>query len=315
MLARRLFVTTVLVFSAATAHALDITTCGQVVPAGETGVLVGDLTCPTSTLGCYECRPNGHCFPTGAACTTEADCGSGDVACSTLPAIAIDLKGTLDMNGHALVAPGQVAVVCRSKGPCTVTSTTGRGEISGSSLGILMVSGKLDVSNVDLHDNTGAGILTPLLAVRMRLTSVTANNNGGMGIRADTVKANGVTASGNGQFGIEARGKLQGSNVVTNDNGYTGCIAGRGAKLATFTATGNGTAGDNGGGGLIVGAGAAHVSGATITGNTFTDGNGSAPLDLITVRKPRFSGTCDHSASFDRKTGDLGPSWGVCSGD
>src|SRR4029078_9121511 len=122
------------------------------------------------------------------------------------------------------------------------------------------------------------------LAVRMRLTNVTANGNGGIGIRSSGFKANDVTANGNSNAGIEAGGKLQGSNIVTNDNGWAGCLAERGAKVATFTATGNGTVGE-GGGGLIVGAGAAQVSGATITGNTFDDGTGPVPLDLISVRK------------------------------
>jgi hypothetical protein len=316
MLARRLLVTAVFVLSAATAHAVDITTCGQIVPPGATGVLVADLTCPTPTLGCFECRPNGYgCFQTGVACTTDADCGSGDVKCATQAAIAIELKGTLDMNGHALVAPGQLAVVCRSKGPCTVTSTTGRGDISGSDGGIGMGTGKLDVSNVDIHDNLGSGIYTPLAAVRLRLSSVTANANGGIGIRSSGLKATDVTANGNGQAGIEANGKVQGSNVVTNDNAWAGLIAQRGAKLTAFTATGNGSVGPNGGAGLIVVRGAAHVSGATITGNTFDDGSGPVPLDLITVRKPKLAGTCEHSASVDAHTGDLGPTWGVCSGD
>ncbi len=317
MLARRLLATAVLVLSTATAHAVDVTTCGQIVPPGETGVLVADLICPTPTLGCFECRPNGSgCFPTGATCTTDADCGEGDVTCSRIAAVAIDLKGTLDMNGHAIVATGQFAVVCRSKGPCTVTSTTGRGDISGSDGGILMRAGKLDVSNVDVHDNVGPGIYTPILSVRMRLTNVTANANGAMGIRADSLKASDVTANGNGQAGIETAGKVLGSNVVTNDNVWAGLNAGGGAKLTTFTATGNGIAGvPNGGGGLIVGGGAVKVSGATVTGNMFDDGTGSVPLDLITVRKPKFSGTCDHSARVNRHTGDLGAPWGVCSGD
>ncbi len=56
------------------------------------------------------------------------------------------------------------------------------------------------------------------------------------------------------------------------------------------------------------------VSGATITGNVFNDhGGGSVPLDLLSIRKPKFVGTCDHSASVSRDTGDL-VAWG-CSGD
>jgi hypothetical protein len=221
------------------------------------------------------------------------------------------------MNGHAIVAPDQVAVVCRPKGPCTITSTTGRGDISGSNIGIVMREGKLAVSHVDLHDNTGGGIYTPLLAARMTLTDVTANDNGGIGIRAEDVRASGVTANGNGQSGVEALNKVRGTNVVTSDNGWAGCIAARGVKLAGFTATGNGTAGlSNTGGGIIVAGGPTQLTSATVTGNTFRDGNDPIALDLITTRKPKLTATtCDHSASIVRESNELGPPWGVCAGD
>jgi hypothetical protein len=295
--------------------ALDVTTCGQVVPTGATGVLQNDLACTTSALGCYECA-KGTCFPTGVTgCAVDADCASPNGQCAALPAVAIDTSATLDMNGHAIVAPDSSAVMCRSNGPCTVTSTSGRGDISGSGVGIVMRSGKLTVSHVDVHDN-GSGIYSPLISVRMRLTDVTANGNGGIGIRASNLQADGVTANGNGQLGIEANGKIRGTNVTTNDNAWAGTLAGKGAKLAGFTATGNGIGTDRGGAGLIVGGGAAKLTGGTITGNLFDDGSGPAPLDVLTVRKPKLAGTtCGHSARYDRKTGDLGPTWGVCAGD
>jgi hypothetical protein len=295
---------------------VDVTTCGQLVPAGETGVLQNDLAC-SPTLGCYECRPNMNCFPTGAACTVDADCTTPDAHCAALPAIAIDVGGTLDMNGHAVAASDGVAVLCRPKGRCTVTSTTGRGDISGSSVGILMKAGKLTASHVDVHANTGGGIYSPLLATDMALTDVTADDNGGIGIRGDSIRANDVTANGNGQHGIEANGKLRGASVVTNANDGTGIVAGKGARIDGLTSTGNGVGGSpHAGAGLIVAKGSPLLSNATVTGNTYGTNQGPVALDLITLRKPKLTAsTCDHSIGFDRKTAVLGEPWGVCAGD
>lgn len=295
--------------------AADITACGQLVSAGEIGVLQADLACTSPILGCYRC-PNGGCFPTGVACTVDADCAPPDGRCSELPGVAIESGGTLDMNGHAIVAPTLVAVNCRSKGRCTVTSSTGRGDVSSSLFGILMRAGKLTVSHVDVHDNS-AGIFSPLLATKMTLTDVTADNNVYVGIRGDTVRATDVTANGNGLHGIEANGKLTGTNVVTNDNAGIGTFAGKGARLTGFTSTGNGTGGGlHSGAGLIVAASGPHLTNATVTGNAYNDGSGLRPLDLISPRNPKLATTtCDHSVSFDRKTGVLGATWGVCAGD
>jgi len=62
------------------AQALDITSCGQTVPAGETGVLVGDLQCDPATRG-----------------------------------VTLQYAATLDLNGHALVAPDGWAVWCNGR--------------------------------------------------------------------------------------------------------------------------------------------------------------------------------------------------------
>lgn len=316
-LSRRIAIVVALVLlSSPVARAADITTCGQLVASGETGVLQADLACTTPTLGCYRC-PNGGCFPSGVACTVDAECAPPDGHCLQLPGVAIESGGTLDMHGHAIVAPGNSAVICQAKGRCTVTSSTGRGDISGSGIGILMRAGKLTVSHVDVHGNEAGGIYSALLATKMTLTDVTADGNAGVGIRGATVRATDVTANGNGLHGIEADGKLKGTNVATNDNAGIGAYAGKGAKLTGFTATGNGTSGQrNSGAGLIVGSSAPQLSNATVTGNTYNDGSGPRALDLISPRKPKLATTtCDHSVSFDRKTGVLGETWGVCAGD
>ncbi len=297
-------------------RAVDITACGQIVPAHETGVLQSDLTCPTPSLGCYECVGGNRCFPTGATCATDGDCASQHGRCLTMPAIGVDLDGTLDMNGHALVAADRIAVLCRSKGPCTVTSTVGRGSISGGSFGILMITGKLAVSNVDVHDNA-AGIYTPIFGLRATLTNVSANDNSGSGIRLRDLRATDVTANGNGGYGIELSGKLSGSNITTSSNDRGGCALGKGAKLSGLSATGNGNSTQpSTGGGITVARGTLHLSGSTVTGNHFEPGDGPQAVDVITARKPKLTGTtCDHSASIDRKTGLLGPPWGVCGAD
>ncbi len=302
-----------LVLTPAAGQALDITTCNQIIPANETGVLQNDLVCPFPVNGCFDCSRT-PCFPTGVACATNADCGE-DGRCAALPAIAIERKGTLDMNDHSITAPGQLAVVCRSKGPCTITSSVGRGEISGSELGVAMGAGKLAVSDVDVHDN-GAGIYSPILHVRATLTRVTANDNGA-GIRVEELRANDVTANGNDTYGIDASGKIKGVNVTANDNDWGGIVCGRGMKVSGLTATGNGNGVDSHtGAGIVVTGGPLHLADSTVTGNTWVDDEPPIPLDLITARKPKLTNTtCDHSLSIDRSAATLGPTWGVCAND
>ena len=83
-----------IVFLASAAHALDVTSCGQTVPARETGFLQADLACP-SGVGVH-----------------LAD------------------KATLDLNGHTLAATADSAIVCDGK-KCRVLSTAGAGDVSG----------------------------------------------------------------------------------------------------------------------------------------------------------------------------------------
>jgi len=280
-----------LALSAGRATALDVSTCGTVVPAGNTGVLQADLDC------------------TGT--------GFDD------PAVQLGSGAILEMNGHRIdhpEVPGDLygfGVRCPG-GKCTIQ---GPGEITGDLVGI--EGPKLVVNDLMIHD-TVLGIaalrvtLDPdggVVAVKygdLLATNVTVIANGS-GILARSVRASGITVSQSEQFGIQAK-KVRGTMITANDNGWVG-IATEQCNVDGLTATGNGAFAALFGGGVEVYRGTARLRNATLTGNlTFVDGalvNG----DIVAVRTPRLENVvCDHSVRIVQ-LGQSAGSLGVCSGD
>src|SRR5262249_8504299 len=114
------------VLAATRAAAVDVTTCGQVIPPHEAGVLVADLDC------------------------------SGQPARSD--GVVLGTQSSLDLQGHSLVGPphdmgpgsavrcsfgaieckaGKFGPVCTGpKGRCHVYSSTGMAHISGNTMGV-----------------------------------------------------------------------------------------------------------------------------------------------------------------------------------
>jgi len=274
----RLALALVLTLSAvAPVRAVDVTTCGQVVPDGETGVLETDLDCSAD--------------PAEAA-VTLGNCS------------------TLDMNGHAIVARNG-AVSCgfeRSAG-CVVrghgVSPSGVGDVSGGSYGIVGASKRVTVSDVDVHDVAIGGIV---VNERLVATNVTVVHGGANGIVANKrLTAVNVVSSDNEYFGIDSP-RVTGTDVTANGNGYSG-VSCRRCVLTGLTATGNGfTDIPVGAGGGLQGVSAKLVD-STLTGNVV---DGVAPVDIDTFRRPHIvSTTCEHS----RQRGDPASSWGVCAAD
>jgi hypothetical protein len=193
---------TFLVITGGAAAAVDVTTCGQQVPARDEASLVGDLDC------------------------------NGGVA------VVLGERATLLMNGHAVI--GQVGCTgsCTIRGPGDVSGASG--VAAGIFLNYGGKRGRVEISQVTVHDNydgigdaarkliltdvvssnnTNEGIL--LLRGSIRGTNITTNGNGANGIYLGTgsVRVEQYTAVANGQIGLNhnrGRTMLSGSTLTGN---------------------------------------------------------------------------------------------------
>ena len=268
---------------AAPVRALDITTCGQVVPRRTTGVLQVDLSCtPTPS--------NDNFYRFG-----------------------IELEGgaTLDLNGHTLTLLGcgnAAGVLCN--GNCVVTSSTGTATIVGPSpqlnegcngiFGRTVSASKLAVSSF------GNGIFA---GRRLTAADVTASNNF-RGLRARTAVLDNVTANDNGDAGIltqdhPSRVRVTNSTVSGNTHFgiFNGGVGGGSIHAAGVTVTNNGCEGVVAGEGKHVQLTDSHVTGQ--------------PKDVETAIRPLLLNTvCGISSHLTGGCAD-GPNgtWGVCAND
>jgi hypothetical protein len=285
---RALVTTVVVVCVASAASALDITTCGQVVPGGETGVQQVDLDCSDQPVGTY--------------------------------GVSVERSGTLDLNGHTLVGPplqpnGQLGFAvfcplapgcdpatpgCRGRGKCTVTSSVGLGSVTQGGI----VSGH---DLVATHLSIVGGFLA---ADGGRLVATDVALSGG-GIVAKNVRVTDVTVDGAPEHGVRALKRVAGQSLTVTNCGGAGVAAER-VSLDDLTATGNGTADYDGGG---VFAGSCSLRNSMVTGNVISEDGWLYPVDLFTARRPRLEATdCDRSAV---QSGAAVPTetWNVCSLD
>lgn len=206
------------------ARSLDVTACGQTVPAGTVGVLVGDLVCPFAE------------------------------------SITLERGATLQMNGYAVSAEssvnGHVGIACLA-GRCRVE---GPGRVSG--FGGVAITGldpsRLEVSDVEVSDS-GIGILGNRLklnnvqlrahqdwgasADRLVATNVAAFDNPGYGITGKNLRLTDVSATGNGHDGVYCN-RLRAERLTSTGNGGYGvrAIYPGVNTLKASTVTGNTTA-------------------------------------------------------------------------
>ncbi len=178
------------------ARAFDITTCGQDVPPSETGVLQADL------VGC------------------------------DLFAVRIENRATLQMNGHAILGSGVIAVECRGK-HCAIL---GPGEIANGGGG--------GGPGAIVQDYTGRG------RPSMTLTDLNIHDNGegfanvgGTVIAMNVVVNHNVTLNPNssatpGQYIAAVAYRLFGTNLQVTDNIGFGIYAEK-LQLTNSAATGN----------------------------------------------------------------------------
>ena len=265
------------------ASAVDVATCGQLVPAGQVGVLQADLDCGGDEAA-------GACL-TEAAAACASDPGCTDAACG---GVLLRDGSTLAMNGHT-VANG--VVVCPLfHSSCSVV---GPGTIVGG-YGLTALGRKLDASGgLDVH---GGEVGIANYKGRVILQDATVSGVANWGIQAYRgLRATNVT-SNNNEIGILVyNGSFTGSGITANDNRGTGVLVAAGRLVLTgLMATGNGRDPEYRGAGVL-------CEGRTVLVNSVVTGNyadGTRPLDLLAKRRPVLvDSTCDHSL------------WGICSQD
>jgi hypothetical protein len=210
----RLIVVLAVVAAPRVAGAVDVTTCEQVIEAGEVAELRQDLACarrpiwPFSALGVY-----------------------------------LEPGATLVMNGFTIAGDGSgVGVNCYGSRRCTIQ---GPGEIRGFELGVNCGGCRLVARDVAFRDNV-SGILIPKSGI-LDAERVVASDNAEFGIWAHRLRATDVEAERNGWAGIAANASLRLRRVVVTGNGYDGvrCLGfrcGR-TRIADSTVTGNATSG------------------------------------------------------------------------
>ncbi len=217
----RTTIAVLLLLVSSTAHAVDVTTCGQTVFPDEIGDLVADLDC------------------TGAPTAS----------------VFLQAGAMLRMNGHALVGGLQGVATYPGKKGGPVTRIVGPGEIRdivGSPVTpgcAIFASNKVVVQDVDIHGN-GCGIRAEY-GFPLTLVDVSITGNSGDGIFYTSQVGNGrvdaerVDISGNGGVGIKVAGKITLKDATITGNGEAGVVSERKTiKGRNAIVTGNGPGGD-----------------------------------------------------------------------
>lgn len=212
------------VLSARAALAVDVTSCSQVIPDGEIGVLQADLVCPAFS------------------------------------GIGLGRGATLQLNGHTVAAEaavlGQVGIgcfrgKCRIEGPGTVSGFKGAGivgltpsklEVRGITVqgnGIGISGDKLRLVDLDItaNDDWGAS------GTKLEATNVASTNNGSEGLGGYGVRLIDVTVSGNGANGVNCN-RVTARNLTATGNTLYGVrsVYHGNTKLTDSTVSGNGIA-------------------------------------------------------------------------
>jgi hypothetical protein len=197
------------------APAVDVTACGQVVPAGEVGSLVGDLNCLLA--------------PSGSN------------------AVVLQHRAHLQLNGNSILSPVDGACVSCAGTRCTVSGpgallsnllTPGRGIVAVKHV---TVDGSLDI------DSHSVGISAP--EGRVTATDTVLSNNGD-GVVAKKVKGTNLFVRDSTAVGITALAGIRGEHIELRDNGVAGIQTKR-FKITELIASTNGMASTTVGGGIV----------------------------------------------------------------
>ena len=281
-------------FARAPVWAVDITTCGETVGVGETGVLQADLDCSGESFGVRVRRHttldlNGHSIA-GDEATVATVLGAGNADDTGQPSFTIRGPGVI--SGTRVGAAGTGACVELHDGVARITSATGMVDVRGcftgvrGSFGDAAPFGRVKLDHVYLHDTFRGTSVNAVAA-----SDVTASDNQVAGLWGGRTSAIRVIAVNNGNVGVGAATNLRGRHVVATGNG-TGAGAGRSLRIDDLTATDNVDYG-------------AYSSGHLKLLDSVLTGNGAA--DVESQDRPMLvNTTCGKGRSFDLT------SWHVC---
>jgi hypothetical protein len=256
------------------ARAVDITACGQTVPARQAAVLQSDLDCSGSPFGVRLLRRasldlNGHTIAggdlTSATVVGVSSVAGDDPIGKGSGNFTIVGPGVIAGTNHPPVSSGTTACVLINAGRALMTSASGVIEVRGCVVGVngnrlsaqsSTDRGKLEMDHVSVHQARYDGVAVRRLiasdvsaydneiglSVRSKtvLTNVTLNTNG-IGFQGGTlVTGSGVTAIGNSNNGIDTCGfgTIDLINVVAMNNGFAG-VCGNHVRLTDSTVTDN----------------------------------------------------------------------------
>jgi hypothetical protein len=298
----RLSLLVLLVCAVSTAGAVDITACGQNVPNGEIGDLVGSLDC-TGTVG--------HCADTPELeCTTDDTCfDAGDNAGCITYAVRMGTKSTLRMHGFSIVGGPfggnnlqriDYGVLCRGRN-CVVEGGGGTLETFGHAGIWHWGGGSITVSAITFQD-LGRAVTASFLGRKMIISDLTAHGGGIMSsgnVVATNVNLIHVPLPSPCESAPAIYGrKVTGSNVTA-----TYVQAARGIDVVGLTVDASPSCSD----GVYVQKGRVRLTDSSITG---------APrFDIVSRTRPQLVNTvCGTSG---RIRGDLptDETWGVCAND
>jgi hypothetical protein len=224
------------------AHALDVTACDQLVPAGQVGEVRNDLDCAGAPSGVRlgnraTLRLNGHRLngPTTSEDLVSAlgrravIIGPGELGAAINCVIA--WNGGLVVDGRGLVIH-DCATGIGAVGPVTVENATLRDNQFG-----IWGAGTVTATHVSAVDNAAEGISS---AKTLRVRDVVVTGSGEVGVSGDFASIRDATIVGN------QRGVIGGSLSIIHsritDNAGIGARARRVLRVRDSTATGNGAA-------------------------------------------------------------------------
>ena len=201
-------------------HPVPVTECGQLVPAGRTGVLMHDLVCGRVPVWPFS--------PTGVILDGEATLElNGFSITGTADKSGVGVGGFEQNGGHRLRyrvrGPGEItgfwAALNAGGHRFVATDVTLRGNGNGMEL---RKGGAVTLRNVVASDNDEYGVL----ATRLRAIDVDASRNGIGGISSGRARLKRVTAEGNGVGGGIRLGGLRRTgggrlvdSVITGNDG------------------------------------------------------------------------------------------------
>ena len=272
------------------ASAMDITTCGTTVSAGDVGVLQADLDC------------------------------------STTPGVAVYLlkNALLELNSHALIGyPVDSTPTVSCLDPrCSIA---GPGDIANANAAVggacVLVNRSLEITDANIHDcafgiqgelafQSSDGRLAATKS-RVYATRVNVSHSAFDGIVASLIQVTDVTISESGRFGLHGvyhipfleqrwEGRVRGVNVTVINN-HNSAVYARNVALDGLTATGNGTIYDDG---------AVAALRLRLSNSEVADSGSNLNCDVYSPNHPRVTDTiCGTSCG-----GPAGP-WGVCTND